>query len=295
MIENKNVIRSSEFENVRRRRMREKDIEESQKIPEAYKYEINAFRNFCDETEQEENFDSMLDFLYVSLVDEQVKISSWNKRMYAIKKYIEFHNLDSYNEEIRNEVKNIRDLYKGEENKDLTKTEGKSHMDKEELLQMIAKLDTRAKAICMVNLVTASRPSEMVRIQIKHIDLDGRNVSIYLKKQKDWFYKRIDLEAVVALQEYIKEYGLTDDDYLVGREDKHGNYTSAEVSEYAYRKMLRRWLGVSPYTLRKTQVTHMHTMGADLKTIASQTGHQDLTTLSEHYLNVPSTTIDKYL
>lgn len=33
VIENKNVIQSSEFENVRRRRMREKDIEESKKYP----------------------------------------------------------------------------------------------------------------------------------------------------------------------------------------------------------------------------------------------------------------------
>ncbi|WP_275425627.1 hypothetical protein [Planococcus versutus] len=39
----------------------------------------------------------------------------------------------------------------------------------------------------------------------------------------------------------------------------------------------------------------MHAAGADLPTIAQQTGHQSLETLIQHYLTVSEVTVDKYL
>jgi len=39
----------------------------------------------------------------------------------------------------------------------------------------------------------------------------------------------------------------------------------------------------------------MHAAGADVSTIAKQTGHQSLETLIQHYLTVSEETIDKYL
>lgn len=39
----------------------------------------------------------------------------------------------------------------------------------------------------------------------------------------------------------------------------------------------------------------MHEKGADLESIAKQTGHQSFKTLSDHYLNVSDKTIDKFL
>jgi len=42
-------------------------------------------------------------------------------------------------------------------------------------------------------------------------------------------------------------------------------------------------------------VVAMHAAGADLPTIARQTGHQSLDTLIQYYLTVSEMTIDKYL
>lgn len=182
-------------------------------------------------------------------------------------------------------------MYQMEENKELIRLGGKSHMDKDELLEMIHSLDTRAKANCLVNLVTAGRPSDMVRLQMTHFDLEARDLAIYVKKQDKWVHKRIDLETVKALRLYIEEYKLTGEDYLVGRVGKYGHYTSVQVQEQGYRKMIKRWTGVTPYTFRKNQVVHMHNMGADLKTISKQTGHKDTKTISDHYLNVSSSTV----
>lgn len=108
-------------------------------------------------------------------------------------------------------------MYKKEEQADLTQLKGKSHVDKEELLELIRKLDKRAKSVCLVNQVTANRPSKIVRLQIKHFDLEGWNLSVYLIKQQQWEYKRLDLETVKAVREYITEYKLTSDDFFIER------------------------------------------------------------------------------
>ncbi|GIN93691.1 hypothetical protein J22TS1_47420 [Siminovitchia terrae] len=53
--------------------------------------------------------------------------------------------------------------------------------------------------------------------------------------------------------------------------------------------------GYAPYNFRKTQVLSMHAAGADLSTIAKQTGHKSLETIDKHYLEVSDPTVDKYL
>lgn len=102
---------------------------------------------------------------------------------------------------------------------------GQSEKNKDEVIALIEKIDTRAKAISLVNLITACRPSEIIAIQIKQIDLDYHSVNVYMKKQKqsDWKAKRLTLECVNALRKYIKEYQLTYEHYLVCRTDRHGN------------------------------------------------------------------------
>ncbi|MGE7949555.1 tyrosine-type recombinase/integrase [Lysinibacillus sp. NPDC093688] len=58
---------------------------------------------------------------------------------------------------------------------------------------------------------------------------------------------------------------------------------------------MHKWLGFAPYTLRKTQISAMHEAGADLATIAKQSGHKNLETINKHYLSVNDRTIDKFL
>lgn len=38
------------------------------------------------------------------------------------------------------------------------------------------KSDIRKRAICLINLITANRPSEMVRLKIRDFDLPNRSV-----------------------------------------------------------------------------------------------------------------------
>lgn len=291
-----NVISKKSFENKRRYLEREKFLKKiNEEVFNNYKSEIKAYIDYCDETEQTEDEESFLDYLYVSIVDQQVKKTTWEKRLVAIRKYLsEIRNI-KFSDKLNAKLADLRQLYHLEDFTELKKVKGKSSLPKEELLSIIEKLPIREKAICLVNMVTANRPNEMVRLRIKDFDLEGRSVSVYMKKQKEWYNKRLTLEAVKAVKEYISAYNLKPEDYFVGRTYKNGRYESKQISETAYRKQLRKWTGLSPYNFRKTQVSAMHLAGADLSTIAKQTGHKSVHTLEKHYLNVSDATVDKYL
>jgi len=293
------LLRTESFRTKQRHAERKQRVKENEsRIPERYEGDIRRYLEFCGETYQEDGVEAMLDYLHVSLNEHRVKKNTWERRLAAVKKHlavtqgIDFKTMP----EVSKGIKSMRMDYKEEENAKLVQLTGKSPVMKDELLNTIHGLtDVRAKAVCLVNLVTANRPSEMVRLKIEDFDLDGRFVRVYLKKQRTWHNKRLTLDAVKAVKAYIRKYNLKGNDYFVGRVNKHGTYESAEMTEVGYSKALQRWTGLTGYNFRKTQVVSMHEAGADLATIARQTGHKSLETIAKHYLTVSDSTVDKYL
>lgn len=294
-IEN-NVIRKKDFENRKRIQERENYVDSKKKeLSAGYASDISNYVNYCVNSEQGEHLESLLDYLYISILEERVKKTTWEKRLVGIRKYIFVAHGETPSKYFKESVEELRKMYLEEGNEGLRKLDGKVPVEKEMLLGRINKLGTREKAICLVNLITANRPSEMVRLRIQDFDLGGNNVSVYLKKQKEWHNKRITEEVSKAVNDYIRAYGLKKQDYFVGRVYKHGRFEGSQVSETAYREMLKKWVNLSPYNFRKTQVSAMHLAGADLSTIAAQTGHKSLQTLDDHYLKVTNPKVDKYL
>lgn len=270
-------------------------IEKVNTVPERYNGDIRLFEAFCKKTHQDISIDTLLNYLTYSLDDQRVKKTTWERRYAAVKKYLNVVHGKTLNDEQKVSITKLRKVFSLEEYKDQTHLKGQSAVDKQEVLDMIEKLDVRAKAICLVNLITANRPNEMVRLQISDFDFSGRFVRVYLKKQREWHNKRLTQEVIKAVRDYMRMYGLKKDDYLVGRSRKGGHYESVQIGEVAYNKAVHRWLGFAPYGLRKTQVSSMHEKGADLPAIAKQTGHKSLEVLSKHYLKVSDSTVDKYL
>ncbi|GAE93130.1 hypothetical protein JCM21714_2171 [Gracilibacillus boraciitolerans JCM 21714] len=294
------VLPVNSFRNRKRYAERENFIQErSRKISAGYQSDITQYQNYCVATVQSEGLESMLDYLYGSVMDQRVKKNTWEKRLSAIKRYLTVnYDVDFASEKkVLQDVSYIRSLYDDIENKNLTRIKGKQRVDQEDLTNLINTLPIREKAICLVNLITASRPSEMIAMKIQDFDLDDNAVSIYMKKQKTWFDKRLNQLTVKAVKDYKATYHLKMDDYFVGRVYKNGKYKSAKISTEAYRKFLHRTLGLTAYNLRKTQVSSMHEKGgADLITITKQTGgHRSTQTLADHYLNVSDKTVDKFL
>ena len=271
--------------------------QKNNEIPQRYAGDIHRYLAYCEKTDQSDGMEAMLDYLYGSLMEQKVKKTTWERRLAAIKKHLTvIQGIDFKKEfEVTSELTAMRRIYAEEGNAELIKVQGKSPVDKVKLLDMICKLPSREKAICLVNLITANRPNEMVRMKIKDFNFEGSSVDVYLMKQKKWHTKRLTQEAVKMVKTYIQEYQLRPEDYFVGRVFKGGRYESVVLSETGYWKSLRRWTGLSGYNFRKSQVVAMHEAGADLSTIARQTGHKSLETLVEHYLTVSDSTVDKYL
>lgn len=272
----------------------EKKMEE---ISKQYEGDIRRYKNYCSNTGQVIGTEAMLDYLYTSLTEQQIKKTTWERRLAAIRKYLNvIHKIEFKGEAgVAYELSGIRKMYQDDQYGHLIQVRGKSAIDEKELMGILNNLPIRAKAICLVNLVTANRPNEMVRLKIRDFDLKNKSVYVYLKKQKRWHTKRLTLEVINAIDIYIGEYRLKPDDYFVGRVYKNGRYESTAISEIGYCKALQRWTGLTGYNFRKSQVVAMHAAGADLPTIAQQTGHQSLETLIQHYLTVSEITVDKYL
>ena len=269
--------------------------EQNEKALKMYAGDFKRFTLYCEQTNRSLTFESLEKYLYKTIVEDRLKLSTFNRRAAAVSYYLKNKFHFEVSSEQNKRIMLIRKMYDDEENIELKLMKGQKSKNKVEVIDEINRLEPRAKAIALVNLVTACRPSEMVRIKFKHIDLDNSEIDIYMKKQKTWITKRITLQVVNALKEYRGLYDLKEDDYLVGHVDKHNNYKSSQISETAYRKAIQKWLKFAPYTLRKTQISAMHLAGADLATIAKQSGHKSLQTINEHYLDVSKNSIDKYL
>ncbi|MCM3636370.1 site-specific integrase [Sporosarcina luteola] len=291
-----NVVYARDFENRKRHAEQEQKIFEIENhIPDGYQSDIRMYQKYCEETHQGETPQSFLDYLFISVTEEAVKKNTWEKRVVALRKYFTIEHGIQFDETVQSKIAITRKLYREEGRERLVRETGKTPVDIEELLHVIDRLDTRAKAICLVNLDTANRPNEMVNLQVQDFYLDGRYVSVHLRKQEKWHNKRLQPSTVEAIQAYINEYGLQPYDHFVGSRRKDGKFEGVKISETAYRKQLRKWTGYTPYNFRKTLVAFMHSSGADLSTIAKQTGHQSLETLDKHYLTVSDTTVDKFM
>lgn len=268
--------------------------EQINKKSEMYASDFKRFKQYADSINLSISFSALESYL-LHTVEVGLKLSTFNRRCAAVKHFLISEYKLHESDEQKQRIALLRQKFNDERYSKQKKMKGQTAQPKHEVLGLIEKLDTRAKAISLFNLITACRPSEMISIQVKDIDLINRTVDVYMQKQKDYHTKGLTLECINAIRNYIKEYGLNEESYLVGKVDKHNNYTSVKVSDVAYRKAIHKWLRFAPYTLRKTQVTAMHKAGADIATIAEQTGHKNLETISKHYLKVDKSTVDKYL
>lgn len=268
--------------------------QEIDKKSKMYKGDFNRFMQYAEQIQQPISFETLEKYL-LHTIETGLKLSTFNKRSVGIKHFL----VNTYGvietEDQNKRIALLRQKYNHSDYAKQKLMKGQSAQSKSEVMALIEKLDTRAKAIALFNLITACRPSEMINIKIEDIDLDNCSVNVYMQKQSEWKSKRLTLECVNTIRAYIKEYGLTKESYLVGKVDRYNKYHNTKISDTAYRKSIHKWLGFAPYTLRKTQISAMHEAGADLATIAKQSGHKNLETINKHYLSVNDRTIDKYL
>lgn len=271
-----------------------------QKRKERYKYDMKHFVKFCDDHQLQQNFDSLKLYLHYSITTQRIKFSTYERRLAGVKYYLKSLGQQPTAEQLE-QFRLLRDLYNHPEYLRLKPQIGQRAEKQDEVLRLIDRFDTddpldiRIRAICLMNLITASRPTEMVRVQIKDFDFNNRTVWMMQTKQGSMIEKRLTLECAQAIQRYIHTFSLQPEHFFVGKIDKWGHYHSVKIHESSYYRMTTKWLGFAPYTFRKTQITSMYNKGADIPTIAKQSGHKSHQTIMEHYIQVRKEDVDDYL
>ncbi|PZX02902.1 integrase/recombinase XerC [Psychrobacillus insolitus] len=268
---------------------------------EMYAPDFKQFEVFCERHLLPIDFDSLELYLHESITIQQVRLSTFNRRLAGVKYWLttKFNQQQSLEQEER--VRLLRQLYNEETFLRLKPQRGVRAESQQDVLRLIDRYDTnkkadiRKRAICLVNLITANRPSEMVRLKMSDFDLENRSVWVMMKKQGEMKEKRLTLECVQSVSKYIQTCELQPEDYFVGASDKWGNHTSRQIHEDSYNQSIHAWLGFAPYTFRKTQITAMYNKGADIPTIAKQSGHKSHQTIMEHYINLKSSDVDEFL
>ncbi|MEB7773535.1 tyrosine-type recombinase/integrase [Kurthia gibsonii] len=266
-----------------------------------YQSDFKQFQAFCDEHLLKLDFDSLELYLHHLITQQEVRLSTFNRRLAGVKYWLVHEYGFQFTSEHEASVKLLRSLYDQEDFLRLKPMRGKRAEKQSDVLRLIDRYDTdkksdiRKRAICLVNLITANRPSEMVRLKVSDFDLENRTVQVMMIKQGEMKEKRLTLECVQAIRKYITKCELLPDDYFVGAADKWGNHTSRQISEVSYNQAIQSWLGFAPYTFRKTQITAMYQKGADIPTIAKQSGHKSHQTIMEHYIKLRSDDVEDYL
>lgn len=266
-----------------------------------YKPDFKLFKKFCGMNHLPLDFNSLSIYLHQSITVDKVRLSTFNRRAAGVKYWLKnIHGLTPT--ELQNqEAAMLRKLYSTEDFLRLKQMRGVKVETQSNVLDLINRFDTnnpldiRKRAICLVNLYTANRPSEMVRLKISDFELGNRCVQVQLIKQGEMATKRLTIETVEAVMKYVLTFRLQKDDFFVGRIDKWGNYTSKQIKEDSYNARINDWLGFPPYTLRKTQITTMFKNGADLPTIAKQSGHKSHQTIMQHYIKLNTDDVDDFL
>ena len=280
----------------------EKSIEQvKNKKLDMYQPDFKQFEIFCERNLLPIDFDSLELYLHDLITVQRVRLSTFNRRLVGVKYWLmnQFNLQQTLEQEDR--VRLLRQLYNEETFLRLKPQRGIRAESQNDVLRLIDRFDTnkkadiRKRAICLVNLITANRPSEMVRLKISDFDLENRTVWVMMTKQGEMKEKRLTLECVQAVKKYIRECELQPDDYFVGAADKWGNHTSRQIHEDSYSQSIHNWLGFAPYTFRKTQITAMYQKGADIPTIAKQSGHKSHQTIMEHYINLKTSDVDDFL
>lgn len=266
-----------------------------------YKPDFKQFQAFSEAYGLPLTFETLELYLHQLITQQHVRLSTFNRRLAGVKYWLVHEHGFQFTSAHEASVKLLRSLYDQEAYMRLKPMRGQRVEKQSDVLRLIdryatdKKSDIRKRAICLVNLITANRPSEMVRLKVNDFDLANRTVQVMMVKQGEMKEKRLTLECVQAIQNYVVACELLPDDYFVGAADKWGNHTSRQISEVSYNQAIHSWLGFAPYTFRKTQITAMYQKGADIPTIAKQSGHKSHQTIMEHYIKLKSDDVDEFL
>jgi site-specific recombinase XerD len=124
----------------------------------------------------------------------------------------------------------------------------------------------RDRAMLEVMYAGGLRVSELVALDLEHVNLDDAHIKVFGKGGRERLCP-IGRAAVAALQAYLAERGREPGALFL-------NYRGGRLSDRSVRKLMPE--GSTPHTLRHSYATHLLNNGADIRTVQELLGHKSI-------------------
>lgn len=154
------------------------------------------------------------------------------------------------------------------------------YLTKEEMRSLLSVIKNyRDKIIILFLYNTGLRISELLNLEIKHLNFENNTVNVVRGKGgKDRIVNIVDDDLILALKAYI---GPRKTGYLfLSNWDKQFTSRGIQkmIKKYALKSGLQEISRISPHTLRHTFAVHALDSGVNIVTINKQLGHKSLQT-----------------
>lgn len=246
----------------------------------AYRTDILAFQEFLkNEFDQEElvqvNYPQIRSWI-VSLVDQKFSNVSINRKVSSLRSFYKFLQKTKQLEKSplikHRSLKTVRKVQIPFSEEEI---QGALNADEAKTFE-----EKRNKLMAELFYSTGIRRAELIGIQLKDVDLEGKLLKVLGKRNKERMIPLLP-SVVASIKEYLPER----QEKSAGAEERHLFITGKGVKMYerlVYDIIKNYFRGVSskqkqsPHILRHSFATHLLNQGADLNAVKELLGHSSL-------------------
>ena len=215
---------------------------------------------------------------YITYLNKKISAKSINRRIVSLKNYFNF--LEKNNDINNNPMQDITGL---KTPKKMPRVLSEEDVDKLLNIELKDAYSYRNKAMLELMYSSGLRVSELLDLRISNIDFNMNLVRVYGKGSKERIVPMDDV-ATKYLYQYINLYrntllrnNITDLLFLNSRGGKLSRQGFFKIlREIALEKGINKEL--SPHTIRHSFATHLLNHGADLRSIQTLLGHENIET-----------------
>lgn len=257
---------------------------------DGYKRDLEDFYKYTNK--KYKNIDKNDIINYISYLNKKVGAKTINRHIVSIKNYFKYLERNNYIS-----VNPCTDITGLKTPKKMPRVLSVEDIDKLLDIDLKDAYSYRNKAMLELMYSSGLRVSELLNLTISNIDLDMNLVRIFGKGSKERIVPISDI-ATKYLFEYINIYrntlvknNITDLVFLNSR----GNRLSRQgffkiLKEIALEKGIKK--EISPHVLRHSFATHLLNNGADLRSIQTMLGHENIET-TQIYTHVSNNYVKK--
>ena len=243
---------------------------------DGYKRDLYDFYKFVNKSYKDVNVGDIVK--YITYLNNKISAKSINRHIVSIKnffKYLERNDLITNNP--------CTDITGLKTPKKMPRVLSEEDINKLLDIKLTDAYSYRNKAMLELMYSSGLRVSELLNLELSNIDFNMNLVRIYGKGNKERIVP-IDDVATKYLYEYINIYrntllknNVSNILFLNSRGDKLSRQGFFKIlREIALEKGIKR--DISPHTLRHSFATHLLDHGADLRSIQTMLGHENIET-----------------